>query len=95
MALSEIISGHSVCKCLQVDTQVGRDARMQPSFKLKKTAPVRMFGKGGKTIGDFVRRDMPATDHPPRARREFGTSIVPCRLGRLSPPFNSGVCPAI
>ena len=64
VAPSEIISGHSVCKCLQVDTQVGRDARMQPSFKLKEMARVRMFGKGGKTIGDFVRRNMPATDHP-------------------------------
>ena len=50
VALSEIISGHSVCKWFHVDTQVGRDARMQPSFKLKETARVRMLGKGGKTI---------------------------------------------
>ena len=28
----------------------------------------------------------------PRARREFGTSIAPCRLGRLRLPFNSGEC---
>jgi len=39
--------------------QAGTDARMRPSFKLEETARVRMLGKGGKTIGDFVRRDIP------------------------------------
>ena len=28
----------------------------------------------------------------PRARREFGTSIAPCRVGRLGMPFNRGEC---
>ena len=32
---------------------------MRPSFKLEGTARVRILGKGGKTIGDFVRRDIP------------------------------------
>ena len=31
----------------------------------------------------------------PRARREFGTSIAPCRLGILGVPFNRGECTAI
>ena len=39
--------------------QAGTDARMRPTFKLEGTARVRMSGKGGKTIGDFVRRDIP------------------------------------
>ena len=39
--------------------QAGTDARMRPSFKLEETARARMLGKGGKTIGDFVRRDIP------------------------------------
>ena len=59
MVLSAIICGHSFCKRLQVDMQAGTDARMRPSFKLEETARVRMLGKGGKTIGDFVRRDIP------------------------------------
>ena len=59
MVLSAIICGHSCCKRLQVDMQAGTDARMRPSFKLEGTARVRMLGKGGKTIGDFVRRDIP------------------------------------
>ena len=58
MVLSAIICGHSFCKRLQVDRQAGTDARMRPSFKLEETARVRMLGKGGKTIGDFVRRDI-------------------------------------
>ena len=59
MVLSAIICGHSFCKRLQVDMQAGTDARMRPSFKLEETARVQMLGKGGKTIGDFVRRDIP------------------------------------
>ena len=59
MVLSAIICGHSFCKRLQVDMQAGTDARMRPSFKLEETARVRMLGKGGKTMGDFVRRDIP------------------------------------
>ena len=47
------------CKRLQVGMQAGTDARMRPSFKLEETARVRMLGKGGKTIGDFVRPDIP------------------------------------
>ena len=31
----------------------------------------------------------------PRARREFGTSIAPCRLVRLWLPFKSGECTVI
>ena len=57
--LAAIICGHSFCKRLQVDMQAGTDARMRPTFKLEGTARVRMLGKGGKTIGDFVRRDIP------------------------------------
>ena len=59
MVLSAIICGHSCCKRWQVDRQAGTDARMRPFFKLEGTARVRMLGKGGKTIGDFVRRDIP------------------------------------
>ena len=59
MVLSAIICGHSFCKRLQVDMQAGTDTRMRPSFKLEETARVQMLGKGGKTIGDFVRRDIP------------------------------------
>ena len=59
MVLSAIICGHSGCKRWQVDRQAGTDARMRPSFKLEGTARMRMLGKGGKTIGDFVRRDIP------------------------------------
>ena len=59
MVLSAIICGHSVCKHLQVDMQAGTDTKMQPSFKLKETAQVRMFGKGGKMICNFVHCDIP------------------------------------
>ena len=59
MVLSAIVCGHSFCKRLQVDKQAGTDARMRPSFKLEETARVQMLRKGGKTIGDFVRRDIP------------------------------------
>ena len=31
----------------------------------------------------------------PRARREFGTSVAPCRLCSLSVLFNRGECTAI
>ena len=59
MVVSVIICGYSFCKRLQVDMQAGTDARMRPSFKLEETAWVQMLGKGGKTIGDFVRCDIP------------------------------------
>ena len=59
MVFSAIICGHLCCKHWQVDRQAGTDARMRPSFKLEGTARVRMLGKGGRTIGDFVRRNIP------------------------------------
>ena len=31
----------------------------------------------------------------PQTRWEFGTSIAPCRLGRLWPPFNSSECTVV
>jgi len=59
LLLCAIICGHSVCKCLQVDMQAGTDARMRPSFKLKETAWVWMFRKGGGKISDFVHHNIP------------------------------------
>ena len=56
MTLSAVIP---CCKRLQVAIRAGRHAGMQPSFKLKETARVRVLGKGGKPVGDFVTNDRP------------------------------------
>ena len=57
------------------------------------------FSAHTKCIANSVTRaarKTPSRYRPfPRARREFGTSIAPCRLGRLGLPFNRSECTVI
>ena len=53
-SLQPFVAIPSVSTCNWVNMQTGRDARMQPSFKSMEMARVQMFGKGSKTVGNFV-----------------------------------------
>ena len=86
-----------VCLPLSTTTTTPTATPSQPPARF----PISSFlwwwgGGGGEEEGVISDTRIGSMYRPfPRARREFGTSIAPCRVVRLSLLFNRGECTVI